>query len=1126
MLRRISCYLLLFVSCSSLAFSQGFRATIVGRVTDNSGAVIPNAKVTVVNTGTNDKHDATVSNTGDYVVPQLLPGEYTVTVEMAGFSRYLRRVVLETGQQARIDVVLSPGTVSQSVEVEATAALVSTENASIGNVVDQKKIAELPLNGRNYLQLAQLQPNVFAPAQGSTVGFRGGFNVAGNSEVANNYMMDGIDNNDETTNQPLAQPILDAVQEFRVLTGTYSAEYGRQGGGQIIVNTRSGTNDFHGSLYEFHRNSVFDATNYFAPKKPSFKRNQFGGVIGGPILREKTFFFAGYEGQRRGAQEASQATVPLPAFKNGDFSSVKTQLRNPFSTQPCNPSANQLGGCFINNQIPQSMWSKQGAGLLALFPNPTTAGTQIFASAASSPYRGDQFSGRVDHKFSDKDSIFGSYQFYDFTQTYALSNPLCSARDVPGWGCDELQRTMSVPIVWTHVFNPRLVNEARVGYTRFAFFRLQQDRDVDVVQALGIGGLTDAGVTPFNNGAPEIRVTGFSIIGGATNLPQGRHDNTYFWAENMTYIHGSHTMKWGFDMRKFLFNSFFTSFGRGSFRFDGRFTGASGCTGCAVADLLLGMPFQSDRNLGYPYHHARSFTSGYYFQDDWKLNSSLTLNLGLRYELNLPPTEINNKLASFDPNTSTLKVAGGQEAFIDTTTGLLALRPRADVGERLWKTDKTDFAPRVGLAWKPFGSPNTVVRAGFGLFYNYQIIGNGITPLSRNSPFRQRQTSTAPATPTPATLTSLANPFAGNPSIVPPGIDPNFREAYNEQWSLGIQKEIMSNTVLDISYLGSEGHHLPMGININQAFPATGSSAPSLNCRRPFNAVFCANPATARFGFGNITGGFVESVGNASFNSLQVRVERRLTKGLSFVSSYTWSKAIDMGPGISTSSNASATDAQDVRNLGAERGLSDYDVTHRYVLSYVYDLPFGNKRRFETSNRFVSALISDWQMTGIFNVQTGAPFTVFTGSDQSNTGQNLDRPNLIGDWHISNPGPTRWFNTCTLSANGAQSFNCLPGDKPAWQVNAPGTFGNAGRNMLRGPGLNDFDLGFSRMLYVTERKYFQFRGEIFNLANRPNFYAPQASSVTSSAFGQIQRAASQNETGAQRQVQFALKFVF
>ena len=575
--------------------------------------------------------------------------------------------------------------------------MVQSENANLGNVVDEQKVKELPLNGRDYLQLAQLQPNVFAPAQNSTLGFRGGFNVAGNSEIANNYIKDGIDNNDETTNQPLHRPILDAVREFKVLTGTYSSEYGRQAGGQVIVSTKSGTNDFHGALFEFHRNSPLDARNFFAPVKPSFRRNQFGGVLGGPIRRDRTFFFVGYEGQRRGQQEASLATVPTIAIKNGDFSALATPLKNPFDNNKP----------FADNKIPQSLWSKQGAGLLALFPNPNRSGANNIASAGTGSFNLDQFSVRIDHKISEKDSLFGVYEFADSTESFPLSNPLCSARDVAGWGCDELQRTQHTSLVLTHVFGPRLVAEGRVGYTRFGFFRLQEDRNVDVINKLGIGGLTDAGRTPFNNGAPQLIVTGFVTIGGPTNLPQGRHDNTYHYVGNMTFVQGKHTMKWGVDIRRFLFNSFFTSFGRGSFRFDGRFTGNS------VADLLLGMPSQADRNLGEPFHNAMTFSSGYYFQDDWKISPNLTLNLGLRYELNLPPLERVDKMASFDPSTNTIKVAGGREAFISPITGLLEIRPRADVGRRLWETDKNNFAPRIGLAWRPFGGSGTVIPVSY-----------------------------------------------------------------------------------------------------------------------------------------------------------------------------------------------------------------------------------------------------------------------------------------------------------------------------------------------------------------------------------------------------------------------------
>jgi hypothetical protein len=1089
-MKRCAVYLLwLAPLVSNGLWAQGVRATLVGRVTDESGAVVPRTKITVTNVGTNESRSVVIDESGEYSIPQLAPGQYTLTAEMTGFNKEVRRgIVLETNQQARIDIVLKIGAVTAEVEVSAAAPLVSSENASLGNVVDQKKIVELPLNGRDYLQLAQLQPNVFAPAQGSNLGFRGGFNVAGNSEIANQYLLDGIDNNDETTNQPLHRPILDAVREFKVLTGTYSSEYGRQAGGQIIVTTRSGTNDLHGSLFEFHRNSPLDARNFFAPRKPSFRRNQFGGVIGGPIHHDQTFFFAGYEGQRRGQQEAGLARVPTLAMRRGDFSGIA--IRNPFDNNRA----------FPDSQIPQSLWSSQGAGLLAQYPSPNRQGAQNFGAAGTGVFRLDQFSGRIDHRFSEKDNVYGVYEFDDHKEFFPISNPLCSARDVPGWGCDELQRTQHSVLVWTHIFGPRLVNEARVGYTRFGFYRLQQDRDADVIRSLGIGGLDDAGKTPFNNGAPQMSVTGFATIGGPTNLPQGRHDNTYHYIENMTLVQGRHAMRWGFDIRRFLFNSFFTSFGRGSFQFDGTFTGNS------VADLLLGMPRQADRNLGEPFHNAMTFSSGYYFQDDWKVTPRLTLNLGLRYDLDLPPVERVNKMASFDTITQTIKVAGGQEAFLNPATGDLQLRSRPDVGRRLWITDKNNFAPRLGLAWRPFGGTGTVIRAGFGTFYNHQIVGNGITPLSRNSPFRKRQT----AGPFQATdRPNLLNVFTvGVPSVVPPGIQEDFRTAYVNQWSLGIQRELVKNLVLDVSYLGSEGHKLPVPWNINQALPGPGS-VPS---RRPFR------------GYGNITGGFISSIGNSNYHGLQVRGERRLSSGMSFISSYTWSKSIDDNDGISAASNADNGVAQNFRNLRAERATSAYDVTHRWVFSYVYDLPFGKGRHFSSATQVVNAIVGGWQLTGIFSLQTGRPFTVLSGRDESNTAGGNDRPNVIGDWHVANRGPDRWFNPCTLLASGTLR-NCAPGDSPAWGINAVGTFGNEGRNTLRADGLKNFDLGLYRLFQITERHSVQFRAEFFNLPNHPNFFLPENSSA-SGAFSTISRAAFQSQTGAQRQIQFALKYSF
>jgi len=582
-------------------------------------------------------------------------------------------------------------------------------------------------------------------------------------------------------------------------------------------------------------------------------------------------------------------------------------------------------------------------------------------------------------------------------------------------------------------------------------------------------------------------------------LPQGRHDNTYNYIENMTFITGQHSMKFGFDIRRFLFNSFFTSFGRGAFTFDGTFTGVP------VADLLLGMPRQADRNLGTPFHNSMTFASGYYFQDDWKITPKLTLNLGLRYDLDLPEVERVNKIASLDPASGTIKVAGGLEYYIDNNspTGLSS-RPRSDVGRRLWITDKNNFGPRLGLAWRPFGGTSTVVRAGFGTFYNHQIVGNGLTGLSRNSPFRLRQTSGPfQATDRP----DLANPFSGTPQVITPGIDPNFRTAYVNQWSFGVQREVASNVVLDVSYLGSQGHKLPIAWNINQAFPGPGS----VNSRRPFPA------------FGNITGGYISSIGNSNFNGLTARAERRMTNGLSLITSYTWSKAIDDGVGISAASDSSGSNgfAQDARNLRAERAVSDFDVTHRFAFSYVYDLPFS-----KTPNKALRAVAGGWQLTGILTLQTGPPFTVFSGRDESNTGApaNEDRPNIIGDWRLPGPGPDRWFNTCTLLPNGTRR-NCLSGDNPAWLINAAGTFGNAGRNIIRSDGLKNFDLGLSRSFRLTEQLSLQFRSEFFNLANHPNFFLPNESAASSS-FGAVSRAAFQSQTGAQRQIQFAAKVLF
>lgn len=1071
-----------FLLANTLA-AQNIRSSLSGRITDPSGAAASGAQVSIVNDGNNQRRMVTGSSTGEYSIPQLEPGTYTLTVELTGFRReVIRKLILETGQDVRLDVSLKIGAASESVEVEASAPLINADNAATGGVVEQRKIVELPLNGRNYLQLATLEANVLPPAQGSSNASRGGLNIAGGSEVSNLFIKDGINNNSASSGSTHT-PILDSVREFKVLTGTYSAEFGRQSGAQIMVTSKSGTNELHGALWEFHRNSAFDARNFFAPSKPSFRRNQFGGLLSGPLWKDKTFFMMGYEGNRRGQQDATLRAIPPTAFRAGDFSSLTTPIRNP-----------RAGNApFPGNIIPSSMFSPQGAGLLALYPQPTGTAVTNFNSAAASSFTSEQFIVRGDHRFSDRDSFYLVYEWQDS----GTLNPFAGV-GLPGYGTQSSSGTQHAVASWLHIFSPSLVAEGRAGFSRLKILNVHQDFEVDVVKRLGIKGLTDVGVTPLNNGAPALTVAGYAGLGGGANQPQGRGENTHQYVGAMTWIHGSHSTKWGGDYFTFPYNSFLTSNGRGSFQFDGRFTGNS------VADLLLGIPFRGDRTLGEPFHNSVVNSTGFYFQDDWKVTPKLTINLGVRYDLFPAIYERVNKIASWDPRTNTIRVAGGREAFIGTN-GRLQLRERPDVGRNVYKTDYNNFSPRIGFAWRSFGNGRTVIRAGFGSFYNMQSAGNGITPLSRNSPFRESQIAGPFSLPV---VPDLANMFTATSSTpTAPGIQEDIRTGYINQWSFGVQRELARNLVIDVSYLGSQGHKLPTAWNLNQALPGPGT----VNSRRPYP------------GWGGISGGFGSSIGNSAFNSMTVRLERRFASGLSFLSSYSFSKIIDQTSGVATNSAASPVLAQDARNLRAERSVADYDTPHRWVLSSVYSLPFGKGQRFAAGNRFVDALAGGWQMTAIYTLQSGRPFTVVSGRDESNTDGGADRPNVIGDWRVDNPTPERWFNPCSLTAAGVRR-NCLANDTPAWQVNGIGTFGNAGRNILRGQHAANLDLGIYRNIKIYERLNAQIRAEMYNIANRAQFLLPIGNSANV-AFGRVTSAA-QADFGAQRQIQFALKLTF
>ena len=495
-------------------------------------------------------------------------------------------------------------------------------------------------------------------------------------------------------------------------------------------------------------------------------------------------------------------------------------------------------------------------------------------------------------------------------------------------------------------------------------------------------------------------------------------------------------------------------------------------------------------------------SSGAYFQDDWKITPRLTMNLGIRYELYPALTERVDKRSSFDPSTNTLIVAGGREAYLGPG-GRVLVRSRADVGRQVYQTDRNNFAPRIGLAWRPANSGKTVIRAGFGMFYDIQMVGNGITPLSRSTPFREAQQAGPFSPPFLTNLRDMFNLTTSTPVV--PGIQRDIKTAYIQQYSFGVQRELMRNVVLDVTYMGSIGRKLPVGLNINQAMPGAGA----VNSRRPYP------------GWGGISGGFITSGAHSSFNSLATRLERRFDAGLSLLASYAWSKSIDYTPGVATDDAAAPVFAQNARNLAAERGVSSFNTPHRLVLSAVYNLPFA---RAAGGNRFLKAILSDWQSTGIFTTMSGRPFTITSGRVESNTDGGADRPNAIGDWRVANPGPDRWFNPCTLLANGTRR-NCQAGDRPAWQINAINTFGNVGRTTMRGATALNLDAGLFRKINVTERISAQFRVEAFNLANRATFLLP-IGNAASPTFGTITAAVSSGDFGAQRQFQLALKIGF
>ncbi len=1054
--------------CLTVAGSaQNYRGSVRGTVTDPNGAVIAGAKLKLINSETNKAQNATTNQNGDYAFLLLQPGAYQLQVEQSGFGKFAESVQLNVNQELRFNVTLRVSGIEIVDDGPIWTQILNNENASLGAVIDNKQVTGLPLDGRNFLELALLAPGTTPSAQGSAGSVRGdfAFSINGQREDANNFLLDGVYNVDPKLNTFGVKPPVDAIGEFAVISSVYDASLGRSAGAQISVALKSGTNSFHGTAYEFLRNQSLDARNYFAPADqpdPTYRRNQFGFSIGGPIIKDRTFFFGDYEGTRLREGITRLANVPTARERIGDFSQLPQQF------WPLVPgTANQFPG----GVIPQQALSPIGLKIAALYPLPNrNVPGQNFVASPVQRDRNDSFDVRVDHRFNEFSSVVARYSFAD----RELFEPYSGVTQVfvPGYGNTVYRRGQNLMLSETHLFSPRFANEARVAFSRVANQVQIENAGRSVNQQVGLPELS---LNQRDYGLSFIRVTGYSPLGHEYNNPQDSATNVFQFLDTASYLTGNHLLKFGFDFRYTQQNAFRDVQSRGLLVFPGQvsFVLPNGqptvfpfVTGNPLANLLFGLPLVSGgARLDNP-QHLRTESYNVFLNDSVRLTRRLSLSAGLRYEYNSPAVDAEDRANIYDPATGKLIKVG--------TAGI----PRGG-----YEADRNNFAPRLGLAWSLGAESKTVIRTGYGVYFDQSPLAPG-EGLYFNAPYFDFrfyfQSQQAPLT--------LFNPFPFNtPGQSAPSAfayDRNLRTAYTQSWNLSVQQQLGSNTVAEVAYVGSKGTKLLTSRDINQ--PAPGTRFPNL----PRNPLF-----------GEITQ--QEGSGASNYHSLQARLQQRLTAGLSLLGAYTFGKSIDNASGV-FASTGDPNYPQNSFNLAAERGRSGFDVRHRFSLSYSYDLPFGKNQKGAAK-----ALLNGWQTYGVITLQTGRPFTValLPEFDNSNTGiSNLgflgnDRPNLVGQARLDNPTVERWFNTAAFAF-------------PTF-----GTFGNSGRNIVDGDGFQNVNFSLLKNTAIKESVTVQFRAEFFNLFNHPNFGLPD-NFVGSPSFGRVLSAESP------RRIQFGVKLIY
>ncbi len=1070
----------LFVVSVALSFAYAqvnATGTFSGHVTDASGGAVPGAQVKVTNQETGIEVTERTSANGFYTAPLLPPGTYSIAVTAQGFASGLRKdLSLQIQQIVQQDFRLQVGSIQQEVTVQGGAPLLSTESTEVGNVISQEQIQQLPLNGRNFAQLGLAVPGTTPGPVGGIRQTKGGnetqragaeITASGARGTYNLFMVDGLDDRDQSVGTLKVFPNLEDIAEFKVQVGDADAEFAT-GGAVVNVITRSGSNEIHGSAFEFLRNSDLDAREFFDAQKPPFQQNQFGAAIGGPIRKNKIFFFADYQGLNAHSSTTSILSEPTPAMRAGDFSGYPAGIYDP-NTYSSATNTRQL---FSNNKIPANRIDPIAQNIQQIFALPNLPGVANNLRVNSLQVQTqNEWDGRIDQQFSGKDNMFARYTYGGADETYPNALPAVkNGTPNPNAFLGSSQRLNHAPSTQAtlqeiHSFSAALVNQLAVGYTRWYLQVTPLDLGTNLSTQLGLQG---SNTSYLASGMASIGITSESGY-SESSVPEIVPQNTYQVSDTLSYIHGAHSVKFGFSAVHNGFGFFQLSGSSGSLNYSGNFTNNpahSSGTGIGYADFLLGLPGSSSKAAlvnGVPYLSYTEY--GGFAQDQWRATNRLTVTLGLRYDLFTPPVERYNRQSDFVPGLGTIELAGQNgvpPAIIDTR--------------------KCNFSPRIGLAYRI--GDKTVVRAAYGLFYFNEQGTGGSARLFINYPFSQQYSVSCSATaPCLTTVQGIPNTLspANLPSLV---YIPTANQTSNmQQWNFTIERQLTSSLVARSSYVGTRGNHLFIALDENVAYPGPGA----VPARRPYPQYASISSWEPR--------------GISNYDALELSAEKRWQNGLSFLAAYTWSKSLDMGGGGNSASAESRNNVQNPRNVNAEYGLSDFNFPHRFTLSLMYDLPFGHGHAFlNNANRVLNALAGSWELTSIVSAQDGPPGTVTMSTSTSNTG-TTQYPDRVCDGNLpdSQRRIQQWFQTSCFTA-------------PALY-----TFGNAGRNIVIAPGLVTWDLGGHKDFRLTERFGLTFRSEFFNILNKANFGYP-STSIGSPSAGSINSVVT---TG--RQIQFALR---